>query len=299
MTRRRAPLWRRALSGLCLLLFCLAAPVAVVSGWVKLTVSDSEAYAAAARRIAAEPAVQQAVAETVAAQSAALLAGANPTATEAILSQVIAEELREATARVVESGEFRAIWTTANRGAHRLLFAGLAQGGAGQPVILDLSPLQPRIDAELEAQGVELPPGVAIGPGDLRIELLDAATADRVRLIVARLDLAFWGSLAVTLISLVLAIALAGDHLAAVGRAGFGLAIAMVLLIALLLLGETALAAAAAASGAVVRALVDAISQGLRVTAIALAVGGLLLGGLFSGLAALRGSALRRRLAAE
>jgi hypothetical protein len=65
---------------------------------------------------------------------------------------------------------------------------------------------------------------------------------------------------------------------------------------ALMLVAQTWLAAEAGADGGgvAVGAILDAISQGLRVSTIALALLGLLLAGLCTGLRALRGSATRR-----
>jgi hypothetical protein len=116
---------------------------------------------------------------------------------------------------------------------------------------------------------------------------------------VERLDLAFGTALAVALLSLILSVGLAPDRLAAIGRAGFGLAIAMVGLMALMLVAQARLVGEAGADGGgvAVGAILDAISQGLRVSTVALALLGLLVAGLCTGLRALRGSTPRRTLA--
>jgi hypothetical protein len=165
-------------------------------------------------------------------------------------------------------------------------------------VTLDLSPLLDEIQAEIEAADVDVPPDLELGAEALRIEVLDAVTADRVRRGIERLDLAFWTALVVALLSLILSVALARDRLAAIGRAGFGLAITMVGLMALMLVAQAWLAGEAGADGGgvAVGAILDAISQGLRISTVALALLGLLLAGLSTGLRALRGSATRRRV---
>lgn len=289
MTRSHAPWWRMALSWLFLLLFCLAAPLALVAGWARLTVRDVDAYAQTLRAVADEPRVQAGLADAVTLRSEALLGGENPTATEAVQNRVVSEALGEATGVVVASEEFRDVWEEANRNAHRLLFDELE--GWGQPVDLDLSPLRDPLQVEVDALGLELTAELNIDPVTLRIEIFDAETADRIRRAVQQLDITFWGSLAGAVVSLLLAIAFAPDRLAAVGRIAFGLAVAMVALIALLLVGQGALAASTGEAGgnAVVTAIADAISQGLRLAAIGLALGGLLLAGAFAGLCALRG----------
>jgi hypothetical protein len=292
---RRAPLWRTFLSWVFLLLFCLSAPLALVSGWARMSALDSAVYAHTVRGVANDPRVQDALATAVTTRLAAMLAGENPTATEAIRSRAAAETLGEATRRVVASATFRETWETANRDAHRLLVAGLDQG-SGQPVTLDLSPLQNAITREVEALDLDVPPELTIDADDLRIELLDAATADRIRGAAARLEVAFWASLTVAALSLVLAVGVAPDRLAALARAAFGLAVAMVALIALMVATQAAVVNAAAESaGVVVGAIVEALSQGLRLSAIALALAGLVLAGVFSGLRSLRRSVVRRQ----
>jgi hypothetical protein len=231
------------------------------------------------------------VSRAVATRVEATLAGDNPTATEALQSRVVAEALGEVTRGVVASEDFRQTWEASNRAAHRFLSSELA-AGPGQPVTLDLSPLLDEIQAEIEAADVDVPPDLELGAEALRIEVLDAVTADRVRRGIERLDLAFWTALVVALLSLILSVALARDRLAAIGRAGFGLAITMVGLMALMLVAQAWLDG----GGVAVGAILDAISQGLRISTVALALLGLLLAGLSTGLRALRGSATRRRV---
>jgi hypothetical protein len=70
----------------------------------------------------------------------------------------------------------------------------------------------------------------------------------------------------------------------------------MLVLIAAMVVTEGWLvsAAANAGGGSVVAVILDAVSQGLRVTAVALAVAGLLCAGIFGSLHALRRSVARR-----
>jgi hypothetical protein len=226
-----------------------------------------------------------------------MLAGDNPSATEALQSRVVAEALGEVTRGVVASEEFRQTWEASNREAHRFLASEPAEG-RGQPVTLDFSPLLDDIQAEVAAVDVDVPPDLDLDAEALRIEVLDAETADRVRRGMERLDVAFVTALAVALVSLVLSVGLAPDRLAAIGRAGFGLAISMIGLMALMLVTQAWLAGKAGADGGVaVGAILDAISQGLRVSTVGLALLGLLVAGLCTGLRALRGSATRRAVA--
>jgi hypothetical protein len=298
MRERRAPIWRRVLSWVFLIVFCLAAPITLVTGWARITVVPEDVYVQTVGTAADDPRVQLGVSRAVATRVEATLAGDNPSATEALQSRVVAEALGEVTRGVVASEEFRQTWEASNREAHRRLVSEPAQAQE-QPVTLDFSPLLDDIEAEVAAVDVDVPPDLDLDAEALRIEVLDAATADRVRRGVARLDLAFWTALAVALLSFILSVGLAPDRLAAIGRAGFALAIAMVGLMALMLVAQAWLAGEAGADGGgvAVGAILDAISQGLRVSTVALALLGLLLAGLCTGLRALRGSPTRRTAA--
>lgn len=296
---RRAPLWRSACSWLFLLAFCLALPVALLTGWARLVAVDSGAFAAAMANLAADGRVQGAVGRVVAARVAANVSGDNPTATEALQSRVVGEVVSQAMSGVVESTEFRDIWASTTAGAHQLLATELA-ANQGQPVVLDFTPLSDNIEAEIAALDLELPPDFAFDAENLRIQVFDAPTADRMREAAARVEVVFLVTLAVTLVSLILSLGLAADRLAASTRASFGLTLAMVALIALMLavqgwvIGETGPEGGAAVAGVIL----DAISQGVRVAAVGLALLGLVLAGLFTAVRSLGVGAPRRAPAA-
>jgi hypothetical protein len=296
MSKRLSPIWRRILSWVFLILFCLAVPVALVTGWARLTVVNENVYVKTVGAAAGDPEVQLGISHAVTTRVEERLAGDNPSATEALQSRVVAEALGEVTRGVVASEEFHQTWEEANRKAHRFLASELAEG-PGQPVTLDLSPLLADIQAQVAAADVDVPPDLALDAEALQIEVLDAATADRVRRGLMRLDLAFTTALVVALLSLILSVGLALDRLAAIGRAGLGLAIAMIGLMALMLVAQGWLTGNAGADGGVaIGAILDAISQGLRVSTVGLALLGLLAAGLCTGLRALRGNATRRTL---
>src|SRR5215216_5171834 len=110
MSQRLSPIWRRILSWVFLIVFCLAVPVALVTGWARLTVVDEDAYVRLVGTAAGDPRVHLGVSRVVAARVEATLAGENPSATEALQSRVVAEALAEVTRNVVASDEFRRTW---------------------------------------------------------------------------------------------------------------------------------------------------------------------------------------------
>ena len=297
---RRAPLWRGFLSWLFLLVFCLAFPAALLTGWARLAAVDSDAFGGAMANLAADGRIQGAVRRVVAARVAANVSGDNPTATEALQSRVVGEVVSQAMSGVVESTAFRDIWASTTAGAHQLLATNLADN-QGQPVVLDFTPLYDNIEAEIASLDLELPPDFAFDVENLRIQVFDAPTADRIREAAALLDRVFVLSIGITVAALALSLWLAPDRLGALARVGFGLTLAMVVLIALLLaiqgwvMGETGPEGGAAVAGVIL----DAISQGVRVAAIGLALLGLLLAGMFAAMRALAGGTIRRVPAAS
>jgi hypothetical protein len=293
---RRSSLWRALFSTLLLILFCVAAPLALLAGWARQATGDPAAYGIAASQAAGDPRVRASLANAVTTRAERVLAGENPTATEAVQVRAVAEQLGAAASRLAEKETFRDAWATANRNAYQSLFSGAA-AGTDAPVVLDLSPLAAPLEEEVERSDLDLPAGFAIDPADLRLELLDGASAEQIRRAVARLDLASWLALAVAGVALLLSIVVATDRLAAIARAGFGLTIGMAVLIALMLAGQQWSVGGSDAGRAALGAILDAISQPLRLGAVVLALVGLLVAALFAGLGALRGSASRRSIA--
>jgi hypothetical protein len=297
---RRAPLWRGFLSWIFLLVFCLTLPAALLTGWARLAAVDTDAFGGAMASLAADGRIQGAVRRVVAARVAANVSGDNPTATEALQSRVVGEVVSQAMSGVVESTEFRDIWASTTAGAHQLLATNPADN-QGQPVVLDFTPLYDNIEAEIASLDLELPPDFAFDVENLRIQVFDAPTADRIREAAALVDRVFVLSIGITAAALALALWLAPDRLAALTRVGFGLTLAMVVLIALLLaiqgwvMGETGPEGGAAMAGVIL----DAISQGVRVAAVGMALLGLLLTGMFAAMRALAGGTIRRVPAAS
>lgn len=299
MPKARPPLWRSILSGLLLAVFVLAAPVALAAGWARVTLLDGDVYTSAVAGVADDPRLPDALAQVISQRALASLAGDDQSATAAVQRRLIAEAIETATRSVVATPEFDVAWVAANRGAYAALQAGLA-GGRGRPVVLDLSPLASEAQTVIEASDIALPAPITIAPEELQIEVLDVATADRLRQVLRDVTTVSWVSLGVAVLALVASVALANDRWQALAREGFGLALGMVALMAAMLVatGAAAQAVGGGAGGSVLLALTDALSQNLRLAAIGSAVAGLALAGVFAGLGALtRGTRRGARMA--
>jgi hypothetical protein len=296
--RRRMPVWRRTLSILCLVLCCLAAPVALVTGWARTVLLDQDDYVQTVAPVADDAQIQTLLAEAVTDQVVTATLGETSTATQAVQARLLREIVGSAALDVVSSPVFATTWRQANAGLYTTLATGI-RAGWGEPVVLDLSPLASELQAEIDAVSDSLPTELQLTPEDLRVPVLDAAAADTVRRALLELDQAFYISAVAALLGAVLGIALAGDRLRALTRLCFGLAIGATLLIATLLLaqGWAAGQSGSQASAAALEAILDAATQRLRVASIAAAAVSLLLAALFAGLGALRGSVSRQPLA--
>jgi hypothetical protein len=294
MPPRRVPLWRRALSIVLLVLCCLAAPVALVTGWARTILLNQDDYLQAVAPVATDAQIQYLIAEAVTDQVVNAAVGDTSTATQAVQARLLREVVDSAAQDVVASPVFAETWRQANAGLYRVLAAGISAGW-GEPVVLDLSPIASELQAELDAVRDTLPIDLQIAPEDLQVQLLDATTADTVRRALQNLDRAFIVSAVVALVCAVLGIGLSGDRLRALMRLCFGLAIGATVLIAALVGAQwwAAGESGSQASAVLLEAVLDAVTQGLRVASIAAAAVSLLLAALFAGLGALRGSVAR------
>lgn len=297
MPPRRSPIWKRVLAIICLVVCCLAAPVALVTGWARTILLNQEDYVRAVSPIAGDAQLQSLVAGAVTDQVVTSALGDASTATQAVQARLLSQIVGAAALDVVASPAFASAWRQANAGLYTSLAAGIGAGW-GQPVVLDLSPIASELQAQIDAAGGTLPVALQFTPDTLQVRVLDAATADTVRRGLLNLNQAFVVSTAVALVAAALSLVLERDRLRALARLCFGLAIGATMLIAALLLaqGWAAGHSGGRAGGAALEAILDAATQNLRVASVAAAGVSLLLAALFAGLGALRGSVSRRSL---
>ncbi len=246
---------RSAASWLLLVLGCGLAVLSLVAVWLRVTLLDTDRYVDTVAPIAADPAVQNAVADKlesaiysrvdfaglareVLPDRADVLAPAIQTGIQTVISDRIAEFTR--------SERFRELWVEANRRAHTRVEELLTGGRSGRleldndTVYLDLSAAVDRVRGALQERGLDrvasaIPPTV-----DGRIELFQSeglVSAQRgVRLLKA---VAIVLPL-LALLCLVGSVFLARQRRRGVLRAGIGLAVAMLLLIAALAVARSA-----------------------------------------------------------
>lgn len=111
----------------------VALAVAVPAAWVQLNIVDENGYAALAQKAAADPALQSAMAGELTTRTMALIAeqggGRYP---------VDSAQVHDAAAEFTAGPSFPPMFATANRAAHRWLFA---DAGSGESWAVDVAPM--------------------------------------------------------------------------------------------------------------------------------------------------------------
>ena len=222
----------------CLALFVLLAPLALIAVSVRVTLLDTDRYVDTVAPLADEPAVQDAVA--VALTDAIIARSGAGAAAAGILRRTVEPAARS----VVASDEFAAFWSAANRTAHPDVVAVLTGDDGtvlreqdGQ-VVLDAGPLVAEVAEGLAEQGIEVPARVTGATEGIEVVIVSSDQLTAAQEIVDLLNrLAFWLPVAV-LVALLVAILAAPDRWRGVRRAGLGLALGMALLLALIYVGR-------------------------------------------------------------
>lgn len=111
----------------------VALAVAIPAGWAQLNVIDGDGYAALARRAAADPALQSAVASELTARAMALI-----TERGGGRHLVDSSEVHDAATAFTSGPGFPPLFAQANRAAHGWLFTA---NGSGDSWVVDLAPM--------------------------------------------------------------------------------------------------------------------------------------------------------------
>lgn len=292
---------RTVLAVVLILLGVLLAPVAVVSGWAKWTLTDTDRFVATYAPLASSPEVQAYVTD----QAMAVIEekvdfgaltqdlvnglvglGAGPRATTALrtlqgsIAAGLESQVRDAISAFVASDQFASVWSESLRIAHQQLLATLsndpdalatisADGSLGIP----LQPLVERVKAQLVERGITV--ANRIPDVDRTIVLLRSDDLPRVQVAYgAIVALGTWLPWAV-LALLVGGVAVANRRHRALLWAAGGFALAMVVLAFAIAAGRVALVAAVPPSvlpGPLSTQFYDAVTSSMRATAVAAAV---------------------------
>ena len=238
------------------LLACLAVPLAIVSTWTANVVTDSDGYVAAVGPLADDPTVQEAVEVRLEAEA------------QNRLPLVPPQTVRRAVVRVVEGPEFRPAWEDASRSAHEQLVAALEASGDSPvaddgTVTIELGTLLVAVIEGLDTQGLV---DTSNAP-ELRTEfnLVSAQQLERARTTYQLVHVAGLWMPVIWLLLFIGALLVAVSRRRALVWLGLGsLVCAGGLLLAVSLARREVIARAATGDDALVGAVWDVVTAGLR-----------------------------------
>ncbi|MFM9108106.1 MAG: hypothetical protein ACKOWF_15570 [Chloroflexota bacterium] len=217
-------------------------------------------------------------AEPVAAASPAAAEGDGTPSLAGVERELVGEAVDEA----LDSPEFARAWELASKKSFAALTA--AEEGAG-PVYLDLSGAAARIQQDLSGLGIPGIDQVAIAPETFSIEVLDADAATAVRTALRRIQALGLALPIIAGVALIGSLWAAGNKLRALRRAGFGLALATIIMLLALLIGQQG-AVSRLGSGdmaGAAQAVIDAVLRMPALWSLAAIVAGLAVA-LFAGM---------------
>ncbi|MEV0333046.1 hypothetical protein [Nocardia sp. NPDC050717] len=292
----RIPLHRRIAVVLLVVATALLTLVAVVAGYLRAQVLDTDRYVDTVAPLAADPAIQSAVADTL---TEAVLARIDVAGAAADLGQAIRDPdernplvaltlrnlssvlgtytedlIADAARTLVHSDAFPRLWTAANRQAHRGAVAALTgvdsevvRTDAPGVIAISLDPMLAEIGDELDSRGFVLPEReFALGTEFVIVDSPELARAQRAVRILDR------GAIAVALAALACAlgaILVAGNGFRryTVIALGVGVVVAMAVLAVSLLIARSIYLERVPAREGVARAVYDTVLHPLRVDA--------------------------------
>jgi hypothetical protein len=246
---------RRSTVVLLLVLGCGLAALSIVAIWLRATLLNTDRYVATVAPLAAEPAVQRAVADkldtaiTSKIDFDALAREVLPDRADVLAPAIAAGAKSTISSRLDEftaSPRFQQLWTNANREVHSRLVALLTGGRSGRlllqgdTVYLDLSPAVAQVKQGLDSRGLTriadaIPPSV-----DGKVQLVQSNGVTHAQTAVKALKAAAWLLPVLALLCLGGSVALSRPWRRGLLRAALGVAAAMLLLIALLAVSRSA-----------------------------------------------------------
>ena len=175
----------------------LAGTVAIASIWANQQLLSTSSWVSVSGRLLEDKDVRHRVAgflgEELTAGTEAQLDAVGAEGTAALVGAQLRARQTELAEGVMKTRQFKAIWSNANRVGHRALLRVLdEEAGAGEAVVVNLTPALRQLAVVLEEEGLAEELGVAdlagfVEPGAARIEVLEArelnAAQDVVRVV--------------------------------------------------------------------------------------------------------------------
>jgi len=228
--------------------------LAVPAVWLNRMLTDTDVYVETVAPLANDPAIQDAVADAASeavverADSKARVETVLPENLQVLatpLSQAIDDFIRKQSVNLVRSDQFASLWETVNRASHKALVAAVtgrdtgALGVEAGTITLDVGALAERLKGRLEDAGLGFVANLPTSSLDKQIVLYESPVLAQL---TSTVDLVSRTAFVIPLIGFALAlgaIALAADRRKALLWLGGGLAIAAILPLQVLYLGQT------------------------------------------------------------
>jgi hypothetical protein len=245
--------WRTILAVVLIVVGCVLAPLAGVAVWARNQVTNTDRYVRTVAPLAADPAIQAAIADQITTQIFTYLdvQGLTNQTVDALaergLPPRLADQLqglagplasgiqgfvRTEVNKIVQSPAFADAWTQANRVAHQTLVKALTGPGdgtvtvEGDTVTLNLAPFIETVKARLVAGGFGL--AARIPAVNASFVLFQSADITRARSAFDLLNtLGIWLPI-IAIVLLGIGVSVAKDHRRALVGAAVGVAVAMV-----------------------------------------------------------------------
>ena len=184
---------RNALSAALIALACLLVPFGVLAAWVTYGLADTGRYVTAMAPLAADPAVQGAVADTVGAGIIREIDDrmeASPASPASPEPGSVRPFARDAVRSFTRTEAFRTAWEAGNRAVHDAVLSAL-QDGRERAVTVDLAPVTAQIKRRLTDDHVPLARHIPVEHTE--VALLPAHEVHRLRKGYEVLEVAgFW-----------------------------------------------------------------------------------------------------------
>ncbi|MGW2516106.1 hypothetical protein ACWC09_03570 [Streptomyces sp. NPDC001617] len=185
---------RSVLSAALIALACLLAPCGALAAWAAYDLADTSSYVATMAPLAADPAVQGVVADTVGAQvmdEVEARADAHPMRA---MPSVVRPYVHDAVRSFTRTEAFRAAWDAANRVFHDAVLHAL-HDDSEREVTVDLAPVTAQVKRQLTDQHMPLAGRIPVE--HTAVNVLPAQELDRFRKGFHVLEVAgFWLPLA-------------------------------------------------------------------------------------------------------
>ena len=201
-TPRKAPVWRRIVAVVLVVLAAVLAPLTITARWVHDRILETDGYVETVAPLANDPVVTDALANRIVTELFAAtdledrVTDALPGPVD-VLGPALTGSLKSlalnTTERFLESDQFERLWVQANRAAHEqivAMFSGRSDAVSEEDgtVVLDLGAVADKVRERLADRGVGVLRRVSIPKGSIEVTLLESDLIPQLQTLFRVLD---------------------------------------------------------------------------------------------------------------